>query len=246
MAASSGWMWEIPTQSRRGNGYVYSSQFCDEEKAVEEAQKISGYKIENHRSFKFDAGYLKNTWVKNCAAIGLAGSFVEPLEATSIGSSIQQIKMLIPYLSSYESHYTKSQAHFNKAYSEVMRNILTMIRLHYYSDRTDTPFWSAMSEMPINHELQELLDLWSERTPNRTDVPHLHMELFMTPHIAHVAQGQGVFNPEISTRTIDRLNIRRKVETEVAKMLEDRHNHELVDHAKALKDLRNIDDEWES
>lgn len=246
VAASSGWMWEIPTQSRRGNGYVYSSQFCDEEKAVEEAQKISGYKIENHRSFKFDAGYLKNTWIKNCAAIGLSGSFVEPLEATSIGSSIQQIKMLIPYLSSYESHYTKSQVHFNKTYSEVMRNILTMIRLHYYSDRTDTPFWSAMSEMPINHELQELLDLWSERTPNRTDVPHLHMELFMTPHIAHVAQGQGIFNPEISTRTIDRLNIRKKVDTEVAKMLEDRHNHELVDHAKALKDLRRIDDEWES
>ena len=245
IAGDSGWMWEIPTQQRRGNGYVFSSQFCDEEKAIAEAEKKSGYKINNHKFIKFDAGYLKNAWVKNCSAIGLAGSFVEPLEATSIGSSIQQIKMLIPYLASYDSSYTKSQKHFNKSYGEVMRNILTMIRLHYYSDRMDTPFWQAMSEMPVNDELQELIDLWSERAPNRNDVPHLHMELFMTPHLAHVAQGQGLFNPEASTRTIDRLNIRRKVEIEAAQMMESRNNHELVDHAKALRDLHSIDEEWD-
>ena len=162
IAASSGWMWEIPTQSRRGNGYVYSSKFISDEDAIKEAEEISGYKIDNPRIFKFDAGYLDEPWQGNCVAVGLASSFAEPLEATSIGSTIQQIKMLIPYMAAYDQSYTKSQKHFNKAFSEVMRNILTMIRLHYYSDRQDTPFWSAMSEMPINHELQELLDLWIE------------------------------------------------------------------------------------
>ena len=245
IAGDSGWMWEIPTQQRRGNGYVFSSQFYDEERALSEASKRSGYKIITHKFIKFDAGYLESPWVKNCAAIGLAGSFVEPLEATSIGSSIQQIKMLIPYLASYEKHYTKSQKHFNKAYEEVMRNILTMIRLHYYSDRRDTPFWRAMAEMPVNHELQELIDLWSERPPNRNDVPHRHMELFLTPHIAHVGQGQGIFPPEPSTKMLDRLNIRRVVENETSKMRESRYNHELIDHAQALKNLHNIDDDWD-
>jgi tryptophan halogenase len=245
IAGDSGWMWEIPTQQRRGNGYVFSSQFCDEEKAIIEAEKRSGYKINNHKFIKFDAGYLESPWVKNCAAIGLAGSFVEPLEATSIGSSIQQIKMLIPYLASYDEGYVHSQKHFNNCYHEVMRNILTMIRLHYYSDRTDTPFWKAMSEMPINQELQELLDIWSERPPHRSDVPHKHMELFLTPHIAHVAQGQGVFSPEACTRMIDRLNIRREVENEASQMRESRYNHELIDHAKALKDLHTIDEAWD-
>lgn len=244
IACDSGWMWEIPTQQRRGNGYVFSSQFCDEEKALDEAQKKSGYEINNHRFIKFDAGYLENTWVKNCAAVGLAGSFVEPLEATSIGSSIQQIKMLIPYLASYDESYTKSQQHFNKSYHEIMRNILTMIRLHYYSDRTDTPFWQAMSEMPVNHELQEILDLWSERPPTRDDVPHKHLEMFMTPHIAHVAQGQGVFKTEPSTRLINRLHIRDEVENTVVKMKQARYDHELIDHAKALRDLHNIEDDW--
>lgn len=245
IAASSGWMWEIPTQSRRGNGYVYSSKFISDEEAIKEAEQISGYKIENPRSFKFDAGYLDEPWKNNCAAVGLASAFVEPLEATSIGSTIQQIKMLIPYMASYDSSYTKSQKHFNRCFSEVMRNVLTMIRLHYYSDRRDTPFWSAMSEMPINHELQELIDLWSERPPARNDVPHLHMELFLTPHLAHVAQGQNVFSTEPATRVLDRLNIRRDTENSVAKMKEERHNHELIDHALALKKLGSIDDEWE-
>jgi tryptophan halogenase len=244
IAGDNGWMWEIPTQQRRGNGYVFSSQFCDEEKAIAEAEKRSGYKISTHKFIKFDAGYMESPWVKNCVAIGLAGSFVEPLEATSIGSSIQQIKMMIPYLASYESSYTKSQKHFNKAYGEVMRNILTMIRLHYYSDRTDTLFWKAMSEMPVNDELQELLDIWSERPPHRSDVPHKHMELFLTPHIAHVAQGQGVFSSEPATRMIDRLNIRRDVENEVSKMRESRNNHELIDHAQALKNLHTVDEDW--
>lgn len=244
MAGKSGWMWEIPTQQRRGNGYVFSSQFCDEEKAIAEAEEKSGYKIGTHKFIKFDAGYMESPWVNNCVAIGLAGSFVEPLEATSIGSSIQQIKMLIPYLASYDEGYTKSQKHFNKAYHEVMRNILTMIRLHYYSDRTDTPFWKAMSEMPVNHELQELLDIWSERPPNRSDVPHKHMELFLTPHMSHVAQGQGVFSPDPATRLLDRLNIRTSVQNEVSKLKESRYNHELIDHAKALKDLHKIEEDW--
>lgn len=244
IAGDSGWVWEIPTQQRRGNGYVFSSAFCSEDEAVKEAEKISGYKIDNYRHFKFDAGYLDSVWVKNCVAIGLAGSFVEPLEATSIGSSIQQIKMMIPYLAAYDHSYTKSQKHFNKSYGEIMRNILTMIRLHYYSDRSDTAFWAAMKEKPLNEELQELIDIWSERPPNRTDVPHLHMELFHTPHMAHVAQGQGVFSAGPSTRTIDRLHIRTQVENVAAQMRESRHNHELIDHAVALRQLSAIEDEW--
>ena len=244
MAMDSGWMWEIPTQERRGNGYVYCSDFITDEQAVKEAEEKSGYKITNPRSFKFDAGYLDETWKGNCAAVGLASSFVEPLEATSIGSTIQQIKMLIPYMAAYDYSYTKSQKHFNKSFSEIMRNILTMIRLHYYSDRQDTLFWKAMSDMPINHELQELLDLWSERPPTRSDVPHLHMELFMTPHLAHVAQGQNVFSTESATRVLDRLNIRQETENAVAQMREERHNHELIDHAEALRKLSTIDGEW--
>lgn len=246
MAMDSGWMWEIPTQERRGNGYVFSSQFCDEEQAVHQASKKSGYAIEKNRHFKFDAGYLKNCWVKNCCAIGLASSFVEPLEATSIGSTIQQIKQIVPYVAAYQPGNTASQKHFNKSFSTLMRNILTMIRLHYYSDRVDTPFWRAMADMPINPELEELLELWKERPPTRYDIPNNNGEMFMSPHLAHVAQGQGVITTTPCSLTINRMGLRERISSEIDKLRQARNNHELVDHAAALRETARLDQEWNS
>lgn len=243
-AASSGWMWEIPTQERRGNGYVFSSDFISAEDAVIEAEKMSGYKIDNPRVISFDAGYLKNVWVKNCMAIGLASSFVEPLEATSIGSTIQQVRQAISYIASYAPGHTASQKHFNKGFEKMMRNILTMIRLHYHTDRKDSLFWEAMSNMPVNDELQELIELWSERPPSRYDFENSSGELFQAPHIAHVAQGQGLISKDACTRAMNMMVLREAIFYEIDKMRQNRHNHELVDHAAALRELTSTDEEW--
>lgn len=243
-AMSSGWMWEIPTQERRGNGYVFCSEFISEDEAIHEAEQNSGYTIENPRVIKFDAGYIKNTWVKNCCAIGLASSFVEPLEATSIGSTIQQIKQIVPYLASYAPTNTASQKHFNTGFEKVMRNILTMIRLHYYSDRNDSPFWKEMSNMPINEELQNLIDLWAERPPSRYDFESNSGELFGSPHLAHVGQGQGIINKDACTRAMYHLNLRDSIHAKMDEYRHSRHSHELVDHATALREISQTDDEW--
>jgi tryptophan halogenase len=243
-AASSGWMWEIPTQERRGNGYVFSSQFLTEEQAVAEATKMTGYNIEQYRSFKFNAGHIKDVWVKNCCAIGLSSSFVEPLEATSIGSTIQQIKHIIPYLASYQPTHTASQKHYNKSFNKMMRNILSMIRLHYYSDKRNSPFWIAQSNMPLNEDLQEILDLWAERPPSRLDYESNSGEMFLTPHMVHVAQGQDAISKEACTRALNNLNIRQHVKKEIDEIRHRRHAAELVDHAEALREINSIDSEW--
>ena len=243
-AASSGWVWEIPTQERRGNGYVFSSQFISVDQAVEELEEMTGYKVDNPRVIDFDAGYIKECWVKNCCAVGLSSSFVEPLEASSIGSTIQQIKHLIPYLASYAPSHTSSQKHYNLGFEKMMRNILSMIRLHYYSDRQDSKFWQEMSHMPINEELQMIIDLWSERPPSRYDFDSSSGEMFLAPHMAHVAQGQGILNKESCTTAINRLGIREELFKKMDDMRHNRHNHELVDHATALREIRTIDSEW--
>lgn len=246
IAASSGWVWEIPTQTRRGNGYVFSSDFLTDDEAYAEAERVSGYKIDKSKIFKFDAGYLENSWVKNCCSVGLASAFVEPLEATSIGSTIQQVRMLIPYMAAYDSSYSKSQIHYNKAFSRMMRNVLTMIRLHYYNCRTDSPFWQHVSNMPVNDELQELIDLWSEVPPMRVDPNIAQNFMFHTPHLAHVAQGQRLLENRMSaTRVMDRLNIRQRTLAEIESLRNARYNHELIDHGEALRLITSIDREWE-
>ena len=125
-----------------------------------------------------------------------------------------------------------------------MRNILTMIRLHYYSDRQDTPFWQAMSNMPINEELQNLIDLWSERPPSRYDFESTSGELFGAPHLAHVGQGQGIIGSEACTLALDSLGIREAVFNQIDEYRHARHSGELVDHAAALREISLIDNEW--
>lgn len=243
-AASAGWMWEIPTQERRGNGYVFSSDFISVDEAVAEAEKMSGYKIENPRVISFDAGHLKECWVKNCCAVGLASSFVEPLEATSIGSTIQQVRFMLPYIASYMPSNHASQKHFNVKFTKMMNNILSMIRLHYYSDRTDSKFWETMANMPINEELQSIIDLWAEVPPSRYDFDSTSGEMFLTPHMAHVAQGQGLIGVAGCTRALNTTNLRQEVNNKLDEIRHNRHAHELVDHAEALRETKYIDSDW--
>lgn len=243
-AASSGWVWEIPTQSRRGNGYVYSSHFISDNDARDEVEKICGYSSNSDRVINYESGYLKQAWVKNCIAIGLAGSFVEPLEATSIGATIQQARMAIPYIASFVRGNTKTQISYNKEFEIIAENILTMIRMHYYSDRTDTPFWKAMSEMPINDGLQEIIDLWSEKPPARSDFNKSQYQLFYAPHFAHVAQGQGLIPSLPSEVALFQLDILQTVEKTLDEMRHNSRSGELIDHAQALREIQLHDQDW--
>lgn len=241
-AASSGWVWEIPTQERRGNGYVYSSNHISEDDAVKEIESMIGYNApSNYRKFSFDPGYLKKSWIKNCVAIGLSSSFVEPIEATSIGSTIQQIKLLIPSLSSYTPTSSKMQEHYNKTFEKIMDNILTMVRLHYMTDIKTSQFWIDAANMKVNDSLQEILDLWSERPPSRYDVPNNSGEMFLTAHLMHVAQGQGLINLDACGLSIDRFMLRTNINEDMSKRQKSRHDHELVDHAEALREISDYD-----
>jgi hypothetical protein len=121
-----------------------------------------------------------------------------------------------------------------------------MIRLHYYSDRRDSKFWQEMANMPINSELEEIMNLWSERPPSRNDFDHSHGEMFLAPHLTHVGQGQGIINIDACTRSIDNFGIRNEVNKQLDEYSKNRSNHEMVDHAQALKELYTLDQEWEN
>ena len=244
-AASSGWVFEIPTQERRGNGYVFSSKHITDDDAKKELSEMTGYDASNARVISFDAGYLEEPWVMNCCAVGLSSSFVEPLEATSIGSTIQQIRMLIPHLAAFTEETTKSQRVYNKNFSKVMDNMLTMIRLHYYSDREDTSFWQDMKNTPVNEELQDMIDVWGERGPTRDDFSTGNFNLFSSAHFSHVAQGQGLFNSESCGIIIDRLEMRQTLQREMDEQRHSRIAVELVDHAQALRELEEADGDWQ-
>jgi tryptophan halogenase len=233
-AASCGWMWEIPTTERRGNGYVYNSNFISEEEAVKEAELISGYKIEKYRHFNFDPGYSPVQWYKNCISVGLSSSFVEPLEATSIGSTIIQCKQIINGLASYTADSSAIQESYNRKMKQMMENILDMIRLHYISDREDTNFWRYVKTLPIPDSLQNLIDLWAEQVPSHYDVPNNGHLMFLSRHFVHVMQGQNLINPKVSTRAMENMGIRNIIEKNADEVRLRRYSREMIDHRESL------------
>jgi tryptophan 6-halogenase len=84
-AQSGGWIWTIPLFSRVSNGYVYASSFTSDEDAEAELREYCGGDRKpgaDVLKVRFETGKLNQVWVKNCLAIGLAGSFIEPLEST--------------------------------------------------------------------------------------------------------------------------------------------------------------------
>jgi tryptophan halogenase len=191
-AMDSGWFFQIPTFDHMGNGYIYNSDFITEDEAKAEVEKLFGREIEIGKTFSFDPGYVENVWIKNCVAVGLSGSFVEPLEATSIGTSIQQAFLLCHRLPNYND---KSIELYNSSFASIMENIRDFIALHYITPRRDTEFWKSVAEKPLPPTLAERLEFWKDRLPILEDFRNdSDYTLFTDINYIQVMEGLDLFN----------------------------------------------------
>lgn len=238
IAMNAGWMWEIPTQSRRGNGYVFSSDFISEDEAVAEAEKFHGIKIDDHRLIQYKSGYYTSAWQKNCVSIGLSNNFIEPLEATTISIGIQQAKLLCSYLPTWNKESVWLDKEYNRIHKNIMENAVSMISLHYISDRDDTPMWAAQKSAEKPALLKRLLNIWSERLPEPHDIDYTGFELFAIPHLWHVAQGQGVLNPRLAEVSLDAYGSRLPAVNNINSLIRGYLESKVIDHAEALSRTR--------
>lgn len=191
-AMDSGWMFKIPVWGRHGNGYIFDNNFISPEKAQEEVENALGSKIEIGKSFKFDPGALENVWIKNCVAVGLSASFVEPLEATSIGTTIQQSFLLMHRILNYNDNVIQN---YNKAFNQLMCNIRDFICLHYITDNEKTDFWKYIKTIDIPDSLNELLSCWKTRIPIMEDFADItNYRLFDADNFTIVMDGLNLFD----------------------------------------------------
>jgi flavin-dependent dehydrogenase len=171
-ALSSGWAWRIPLYGRIGTGYVYSSAFASADEAEGELRRHLGPAADGCGAahIRMRIGRCRNSWVRNCVAIGLASGFVEPLESTGIFFIQHGIETLVDHLHAPpEEELVRS---YNRSVAECIDGVMEFLTMHYCaSDRRDTPFWrAATSEIEVPEALAERLRLWRRRLPNRRNV----------------------------------------------------------------------------
>jgi flavin-dependent dehydrogenase len=162
-ALKYGWAWEIPLTNRIGNGYVYSSSFCNDDKAETEFREHLGLLDSDveARVVKFKVGRVEKHWFKNCLAVGLSQGFIEPLEATAL-DMVQET--VVRFIESYnKGHFTNQyEDEFNSYVSARFDAVRDYIVCHYrISSRTDTDYWieNGRNEK-ISQSLRDLLVAW--------------------------------------------------------------------------------------
>lgn len=193
-AMDYGWMFRIPVWGRYGNGYIFDSDYIDAEQATREVEQLLQQSVEVRKTFNFDPGALEQCWIKNCCAIGVSANFVEPLEASSIGTTIQQAFLLMHRISRYDDNVIKN---YNKSVNDIMENIRDFICLHYITDNQSTDFWKDLKSIQIPDTLQSKLELWKHRLPIREDYNNLSdYVLFRESNFIMVMDGLNLFDRE--------------------------------------------------
>lgn len=153
ISMKNGWIWGAPLKHRWGCGYVFSDKYTTVDEVLKEAEEYYGREIEIVKHFKFKTGTYEKFWVKNCVAIGLASSFLEPMEATSLMTSIMFLKNLLNY--NFDEKYRDE---YNEKMLNVNEQNMLFVRHHYICDRVDTQFWIDYKNNPLPEKLLSLYD----------------------------------------------------------------------------------------
>ena len=188
-AHEAGWQWRIPTQSRLGNGHVYSTEFTTDETARERLLEHIDTPLRGEpRQLRFTTGHLARFWSGNCIGIGLSSGFLEPLESTSlylIQSGISKFISLFPTLDIPEV----VRAEYNRQMTEEFAQIRDFLILHYrVTERDDSEFWRYLRSMEIPDTLQHKMDLFA----SGGRVFRYENELFSKPSWIAVMLGQNL------------------------------------------------------
>jgi len=193
-AQKNGWIWDIGLQSRRGVGYVFSSKHTTTDAALEELRAYVG---EGHddlqpREIRIPCGHRQTFWKGNCVAVGLAGGFLEPLEA----SALVLIELSADLISTMLPATRESMAILAKRFNQTTQyrwdRIIDFLKLHYIlSQRTDSRFWLDNREPDsIPESLKEQLALWRYRAPGDPDFAS-NCEMFPAASYQYVLFGMG-------------------------------------------------------
>jgi tryptophan halogenase len=154
ISMSSGWMWQIPLVNRWGCGYVFNDNFITVEDAKKEVEKYVGTEITIQKVFDFNPGVYKDTWKKNCIAMGLSSGFIEPLEATSIMTLILSLNKLLSY--NIFEPIDKNKNDYNQRVTNINEQIVSFLVNHYKCGRLDTPFWRHIQSLESPTSLQKI------------------------------------------------------------------------------------------
>ena len=240
IAMDYGWMWKTPLQNRYGCGYVFDDSHISIDEAKKEVEEKLGFEIFSPTTFSFEPGTYEEIWIKNCLAVGLAGGFVEPLEATSI---MQTILNLQNFFSNKNNILTKNKQiknNFNIYNKKSSFAIVEYIYWHYVTNKKNTIFWKDFIK---NNKMPELinniLEISKERVLSLRDFETNNNLHFTCEDFLCVQYGHKLFEKNaLSQYKNEIINFKNLNENLI--YLQDTNLKFFPSHSKFLKDMGGI------
>ncbi len=163
-----GWCWRIDFIDVVTRGYVFSSQFCSEEEAIQEIREKNPQLGDDLRVIRFPTGRYERFWEKNVAAVGNAAGFVEPLEATALHLIIEHLRFLtLALLDSDMQILPAVQAMENQRFRNFWDDVRNFLAVHYkYNRKLDTSFWKHCRKATPLDNIAGLIDYYREIGPS--------------------------------------------------------------------------------
>lgn len=154
-AQEYGWSWKIPQYEKTGYGYVYSSDFInDEDKLYNDLLKTYNIKekdVFKTRIVKSKPYYNLKQLHKNCLSLGLASGFVEPLEATSIHMTLVGLNTFFEMVQSEVELSEKYSDIFNSKLEKNWENVFKFIIHHYFTNNPINEYWKHYKNIQENN-----------------------------------------------------------------------------------------------
>lgn len=142
IAAEYGWIFGIPLQDRISFGYIHNKNFVSKEEIEQELlEVINSYNLTpepNENYINFGNYFRKVNFNKNVAYNGNSSFFLEPMEATSIGTIDTINRLTYDYL-----HGNGTLEFVNTKYSSWFKECQDVITMHYLagSQKYNNDFW---------------------------------------------------------------------------------------------------------
>ena len=197
----NGWCWNIPLRDSDHRGYVYCSDYCSEEEAVNEMKKRNP-NMGEHRLIKFKSGRHEHFVRANVAAVGNSHGFVEPLESTGIHMIIKEAQALrdnFELLSTDTSNTVRNL--LNENINSKWDYLRWFLSIHYkFNKKYESDFWKDCRQNVDTSGLDSVMDAYKNlgllfRLPNKikeTLKKQIDDDLFGFAGVDNILLGQGV------------------------------------------------------
>ena len=188
-----GWRWITPTYSRIGTGLVFSTNHVSEDEAIATlCEDIGDFDHPDPFSVDFTPRIAKQIFKNNSVILGMAGQFLEPLDAPGLAASAKLLEITCGILHKY------SEAIKHKAYEE---DYLEEIRLQNMQAKESYQWWCTFilsqyktverqdSQFWIDHKNVEFdfYDDFMHNISNLEYLPHYEKEM-----IWHTMAGKNI------------------------------------------------------